>query len=933
MASQEVVFLSGVDTDERTPSAVAPLSDGELVKVAITNRPTECLRNRSEVIRDELIDQKYLQDTDISWVIAEGADNTGANPGTDLPLLVWDPATGKFVVNPVSNLVLQPLKTPDTDTTDAVVYTFVTDTLTITSLFRNYAGGNRRQVKWVWSSAITGTALAALSGTPNHILTITVADDGSSQTADVDNALAALGAALGAAGFSRVLAGGTDYIVAPPADYDFTKIFEREMHRIPASQFAAFFAVPTNALVDGDTLAVYYEYMIEPGATGGRRQSCPTNLNISIGWGQLFIVSHEPEKLPFCVPICKRIGDDLIFLDGTICYGHMTPAVSPIFMGEHGYTVNRIINAASTVLVNLVNVWADAVAPTGATGTINAALDGIVGDLAGHSAGADGAGKIGAETLAGTPDSISTTTLGNQLVDLLALVNARIKTIHPTASSGTVWVLLWRSNNIASDASVTKSTTSLYWRNGEFSLVVGAYWLPDGVTLTVGSGGTTDVVASCWSGVTGIVTTCSKNNPAPTSPITAADPTQWDSYDCVGNTTATNAFGGIQKRFNCDILYGQDYVALRSDFSTVIGKWFLVYRNGGRTSVNADVDWDTFSVYESTNTAGGVAARMEIYGGYLTDDGMIVSPTGGTGRISFTRIENDTREVLGKGHRSVVVGTPTTLDPVLYSDWDYHEWFGATVPATTYEKIVWGTDGGAGIPDVFQRWNIRQIVGRYIQLDHPAFSYIYGSATADFTGSPGRLFQSYDGLLHIYYDSVTDHSFWFVNNATWSGGQWHEAPAHTAAAALQITKDKIYQCVRHTSGSATWLTWDADQTFNAKGNTQCIFYDISVTHVGPGVVVLPVPDNVCGMMLISVDSKPGDTDGYHFSAIYRLSPGDVTTLVSGNEGDPTRWGVATGGATEYNVYRTAGSYVFENNNGVRAVSVKVSTYLLTDFVL
>jgi hypothetical protein len=360
MASQEINYTHSSDTGERDSAAIAPIVAGEKVKSAIVDRPLDNLRNRSEVLRDEVIDQKYLQDTDIMWFIADGDAVTGLNPGADLPQVLWDPATGKFVIGPLgTSMVLQPLKTPGVDTHDVVAYTFVTDTLAIESIFRNYKGGNRREVHWVWDAGITGTATAFLSGAPNHILTIHAASDFTSTVTDVDNALLALGGALGAAGFSHIVTGGSDFITALPADYMFTKVFEREMHRIPDSQFFAFFDPLglNKSLQDGDTLAISYDMMTEPDpGIGGRRQACPTNGNITLTVGSLFITTQEPWKIPIGIPICKRIGNDLIFIDGTVCYGN-APTPIAVYAGEHGYTVNRIITAAAWVEVLPSRCW------------------------------------------------------------------------------------------------------------------------------------------------------------------------------------------------------------------------------------------------------------------------------------------------------------------------------------------------------------------------------------------------------------------------------------------------------------------------------------------------------------------------------------------------------------------------------------------------
>ena len=885
MASQEISYVNANDDGERVATSVAPISDSELVKAAITNRPTECLRNRSEVIRDALIDQRYLADTDIRWFMSYGADVTGANPGDDLPLILWDPATGTFTIDTV--LLLQPIKTPDTDTTDVVVYTFGgTDTLTITSLFRNYAGGNRRRVVWVWTP-MTG-ATAVLSGTPNHILTISVDSGGSTQTADVDGALAALGGALGAAGFSHVLSGGTDYIVAPPADYDFVKNFEREMHRIPASQFVAFFAVPANALADGDTLAVYYEYSIEPGGTGGRRQSCPTNLNISITWGQLCILSagHEPEKLPLSVPICKRIGDDLVFLDGTVCYGKMTPAISQIFAGEHGYTVDRIINAASTVLVNIVSLWADTVAPTGHDSTINAALNGIVADLAGDGVGADGAGKIGAEKISGVPSSLATETVGGQLDELLTLTNARIKSIHPTASSVT-WICLWRSNNIANDAAVTKDTTSLYWKNGAFSILVGGYW-SSATNVTAGLVGTgvyTGVVVSIWTALGGILTFAA-TAPAPGAVLVPGVPTDWDVCDAVGITPATNYLAGIQKTFNCDIKYGQDYVALRASFSTT--DWHLVYRDDGQTTTPGDITWSTLSIYEKVDTNANVS-HLEIYGGYLSGVNTITAAPGGIGDVSFRLYGNGFWTLYRNlfAIRGGVAGG-TALGMLVAADWDlYESW--ADLGGGIVESTLRGR-----LSTMSQSWYLRNKFENPIEINDNSelnAALVLGGDTEIGTGAytdylagaqvaANKLAQVFMGpgthRPSIWYDK---YGMYITVNANYRNTSelWACIDVANCATAIWVKNTgEIYQLYKAaTAGTWSVLNWDRYQLVSPLGTTSFIY---TLPSLADGVATpTTIPDTLCGLFVVNMTFG-----GQRRCGVYRMDGAGIY-LVSGNE--------------------------------------------------
>ena len=526
MATQEISYVQGTDTGEREAASIAPIIAGEKVKASVMDRPFENLRSRTEVIRDELIDQKYLQDTDIKWVIGDGVDVTGLHTGGELPQILWDLVTKKFTVLPAAaSLLFQPLKTPRQDTTETEIYTFGGSTVNIghTTAMRNYAGANRLTVTWeavTAASIAPDAARAQVLGAPDHELHIQVLDDGSTTVAEVSLALLSVVVTLTAAGFTYTTTGpGTDVVPIPvPADFVFSKVHEREMHRIVDSQFAAFFAAsPSNVLNDGDTLAISYDYMVEPGTTGGRRQSCTTNANITLGFGQLFITTNNPELIPIGIPICKRIGDDLIFIDGTVCYGHMTDPTIPVVAGEHGYTVNRIYTAPTTVPIVMTSKWFGAVAaPT--WGTTQAALDGIVGDL-GSGVAAHGASFVGMSPYATTPTSLAYHDVGaggesvfTTLTNLLSLASTKAS-LGAGAAFGAEEIITgrWRFDNhvrIGIDKVVLRSLTTndgnyhLIYRNGGISESGTVTWETHSVYEQIVTGGATDgsYIIEVWGG-------------------------------------------------------------------------------------------------------------------------------------------------------------------------------------------------------------------------------------------------------------------------------------------------------------------------------------------------------------------------------------------------------------------------------------------------
>lgn len=350
MAKQEVIYRHLGDTGEREDNAaIEPIASGERVGQVVLQRPDENLRHRTEVDRTELEAQKYLQDSDMRWVIAGGAPD-GSAVGSAIPHIAWTPATGIFTIS--NDIVVQPLATPDVDLQQTESYWF-TDLVPISGGFdftpttRSYNGANRLEI--IWASAPPASlplgAVAVVSGTPLHILTITVKDDDTTTVGQVDAALLvpAVAADLITAGFSYVVTGNaaTLILLPLPADVILSGTFERELHLIDVATLNAFFMAP-NSLTDGDTLAIWYDELTDPVGTTGRRQSIDANGNTVLNAGQLTNLTDHPERIPISIPICKRIGDDLLFIDGTVVAGALTNSPLDTTFGVHGYMLDTV---------------------------------------------------------------------------------------------------------------------------------------------------------------------------------------------------------------------------------------------------------------------------------------------------------------------------------------------------------------------------------------------------------------------------------------------------------------------------------------------------------------------------------------------------------------------------------------------------------------
>jgi hypothetical protein len=172
-------------------------------------------------------------------------------------------------------------------------------------------------------------------------LTITVKNDDTTTVGQVDTALTAAGLPID--GFSHTTGGNaaTLILLPVPATVILSGTFERELHTISAAELAAFFVA--ESLTEGDTLAIWYDELTEADpSTDGRRQSCDANINTVLIAGQLTNLTTHPERIPLAIPLCKRIGDDLLFIDGTVVAGALTNSPLDTTFGVHGYMLDLV---------------------------------------------------------------------------------------------------------------------------------------------------------------------------------------------------------------------------------------------------------------------------------------------------------------------------------------------------------------------------------------------------------------------------------------------------------------------------------------------------------------------------------------------------------------------------------------------------------------
>lgn len=362
MSDQSVYFNTGLDTDERAAStAIQPIVAGERVQAAVVDRPLEILRARTETLREQTEEQKFLQDSDMRWIIT-GGDPVGVASGNDMPRVTWNKTTSKFTIiggdnDVVPCMILQPIQGPNTDKKGTHTYAFtgaLSGNVIASTTYFAYEGGARHQVVWAHAAAAglgVNKCSVVFTGTPVHTMTITVATEGTTQLIDLSAQLTAVGMPLNgfSVSFTGDMAALLDFTQIPPGDVTvtLTGTYDRELHYITKAQIDQFFITEGETIMSGDTLGIYYPFMVDPNnptTRGGRRQATPTSApggggaNTAVTAAQLFLASAEPEKIAQSIPICKRIGDDLIFIDGTVVRGdELTTPVGTVYFGSNGY--------------------------------------------------------------------------------------------------------------------------------------------------------------------------------------------------------------------------------------------------------------------------------------------------------------------------------------------------------------------------------------------------------------------------------------------------------------------------------------------------------------------------------------------------------------------------------------------------------------------
>jgi hypothetical protein len=343
MTSTFLVDFNGAnDTGEKDATSIDPVVPGETVTSAVLKRPSEVLRTRTEILRDLVENGLYRADADMKWAI------TGV--ATQMPAVTeWSMITDTFTTD--RTIRVQPLNGPLADVAETQTYTIGTGCeVLITTIRYDWSEPSANETVVVWQVAALGLGeycTVAVSGLPTpHIITITIDTVQGANWGHVKTALTANEALMLTAGVYRTISGaGADVeLVTLPAElpseedpgvsqtYNFRSTYTREYHDVQHTVFETFFR--TNSLQNGNTLAIKFTDLT------ARRSN-----NGNVTAGDLFLTSSATYDIPLAIPLVKRVGNDLYWLDGTVITG---PSTTPVYFGEHQTTVTRILGYATT---------------------------------------------------------------------------------------------------------------------------------------------------------------------------------------------------------------------------------------------------------------------------------------------------------------------------------------------------------------------------------------------------------------------------------------------------------------------------------------------------------------------------------------------------------------------------------------------------------
>lgn len=395
------------DTGQDNIDAISPITDGEPATQTTFRRPSENLRERTEDLRQFSEETLYYRDAQHLSVSSPG---TITWEGT-----VLDGGTGKIVQS--DTIVIKPFLTPRADTKSSISIG-VAATNEITYTVSGFSTERMNQVFIEhYDAGVSAVLTVTISDGP--VKRIRVIFDSSNTAHDAAAVKAIVDTAIfGDADLTGKIVTSINAIalipIAVQAETRFEGTFEAEEHRIAGGVLDA--VTMADPLQAGDTIAIWYRYLIDPGGGfDGRRESTSIHGTNNVPQAALFITSLEPNKIPGAIPLCTVTGNtnspgtQLVFIDGTV------------------FNKNDVFMLGSTSAESIAYdggpTWADL--STNPATTVEGQLDKILNDL---GQGIAGTAKISSDALvASAPgnDAIGVSALFTQLQGLLDLINKR----------------------------------------------------------------------------------------------------------------------------------------------------------------------------------------------------------------------------------------------------------------------------------------------------------------------------------------------------------------------------------------------------------------------------------------------------------------------------------------------------------------------------
>ena len=401
MSRQHVEFkVPGTDKDsgEEDLTAIKPVADGEPAQASVFKRPSENLRTRTEFIRDELENLKYLSDYDRAFLLT----STGSVTWAGLP-------TGTFTAS--AAMTLKPFLAPAASTASRLIIGANTASqITIrtrqdgaTGQPRAYNGANT--ISFDFTPLTNNPILITVDGSPANNFHVRYDDNPATGTtnAQLIAALQANAAFTTTWGLEAVMEGngvppevgfppppmpvGSDKVIISGPEQALRFLAgaaEAELHLITPAHLIAFFADPLNALTEGDVIAVRYDELVMSPTYGGRRQSLNEAAEAYpalVAGANLFLVRRFPARIPLALPIAAVVNGVLIFVNGR-----------SFNSGETGPLVSA--GASYQGSPAAPNSWADSTVVAGPI-SFEVALDTIIQTLGTKTGITPGAIKVG----------------------------------------------------------------------------------------------------------------------------------------------------------------------------------------------------------------------------------------------------------------------------------------------------------------------------------------------------------------------------------------------------------------------------------------------------------------------------------------------------------------------------------------------------------